>query len=71
MVEEIVDYRLARYLFTKGSRRWRTAFRLKVIQASGRPILMLDRDRNPGLPEGETRSSPTTSSTPATSSRSH
>ena len=30
------------------------AFRLKVIQAGGRPILMLDRDRNPGLPEGET-----------------
>jgi hypothetical protein len=29
------------------------AMRLKVIQAQGRPILMLDRDRNPGLPEGE------------------
>ena len=53
MVEEIVDYRLARYLFTKGS-ALEAAFRLKVIQASGRPILMLDRDRNPGLPEGET-----------------
>jgi hypothetical protein len=59
MVEEIVDYRLARYLFTKGrlarSSALETAFRLKVIQAGGRPILMLDRDRNPGLPEGETR----------------
>ena len=54
IVEEIVDYRLARYLFTKGS-ALETAFRLKVIQASGRPILMLDRDRNPGLPEGETQ----------------
>jgi superfamily II DNA or RNA helicase/diadenosine tetraphosphate (Ap4A) HIT family hydrolase/HKD family nuclease len=53
MVEEIVDFRLARYLFTRGS-ALETAFRLKVIQASGRPILMLDRDRNPGLPEGET-----------------
>jgi superfamily II DNA or RNA helicase/diadenosine tetraphosphate (Ap4A) HIT family hydrolase/HKD family nuclease len=54
MVEEIVDYRLARYLFTKGS-TLEAAFRLKVIQAGGRPILMLDRDRNPGLPEGETQ----------------
>ena len=54
MVEEIVDFRLARYLFTKGS-ALEAAFRLKVIQASGRPILMLDRDRNPGLPEGETQ----------------
>ena len=54
MADEIVDYRLAAYLFTKGS-ALETAFRLKVIQASGRPILMLDRDRNPGLPEGETQ----------------
>lgn len=53
MVQELVDYRLARYLFTKGS-RIQTAARLKVIQAHGRPILMLDRDRNPSLPEGET-----------------
>lgn len=30
------------------------AFRLKVIQAQGRPILMLNRDRNPQLPEGDT-----------------
>jgi len=53
MAEELVDYRLARYLFTKAS-RLEEAFRLKVIQASGRPILMLDRDHNRGLPEGET-----------------
>jgi hypothetical protein len=53
MVEELVDYRLARYLFTKVS-RLEEAFRLKVIQASGRPILMLDRDHNHELPEGET-----------------
>jgi hypothetical protein len=53
MVEELVDYRLARYLFTKDSSRLETALRLKVIQARGRPILMLDRDRNPGLPDGE------------------
>ena len=54
MVEELVDYRLARYLFTKGGNPLEAAFRLKVIQAHGRPILMLDRDRNPQLPEGET-----------------
>jgi hypothetical protein len=53
MVEELVDYRLARYLFTKGSRS-QAAARLKVIQAYGRPILMLDRDHNPHLPEGPT-----------------
>ena len=53
MVEELVDYRLARYLFTKRS-PLEEAFRLKVIQAHGRPILMLDSDRSPQLPEGET-----------------
>jgi superfamily II DNA or RNA helicase/diadenosine tetraphosphate (Ap4A) HIT family hydrolase/HKD family nuclease len=53
MVGELVDYRLARYLFTKDSQQ-QAAARLKVIQAHGRPILMLDRDRNPQLPEGET-----------------
>ena len=53
MVEELVNYRLARYLFTKSS-RLEEAIRLKVIQAHGRPILMLDRDHNPQLPEGET-----------------
>ena len=44
MVEELVDYRLARYLFTKAS-PLEEAFRLKVIQAHGRPILMLNRDQ--------------------------
>jgi superfamily II DNA or RNA helicase/diadenosine tetraphosphate (Ap4A) HIT family hydrolase len=52
MVDEIVDYRLARYLFTKRA-PFGTAARLKVIQAQGRPILMLDREHNPPLPEGE------------------
>jgi hypothetical protein len=46
------DHRLARYLFTNSS-PLETAFRLKVIQAHGRPILMLDRDRNTELPEGQ------------------
>ena len=53
MVGELVDYRLARYLFTKRS-PLEEAFRLKVIQARGRPILMLDRGSSPQLPEGET-----------------
>jgi hypothetical protein len=53
MVEELAGYRLARYLFTKGS-PLEEAFRLKVIQSRGQPILMRDRDRNPQLPEGET-----------------
>ena len=53
MVEELVDYRLARYLFTKSS-PLEAAFRLKVIQAHGLPILMLNRDHHPQLPEGET-----------------
>ena len=50
LVSEVVDWRLARYLFTRG-----TTVRLRVGQADGRPLLWLDRDRNPGLPTGETR----------------
>jgi hypothetical protein len=52
MVDELVDYRLAQYLFRKNGERT-TVARLKVIQSSGQPILMLYRDRNPQLPEGE------------------
>jgi hypothetical protein len=54
MAEELVDYRLARCLFTKGS-RLEDAVRLKVIQAHGRPILMLNRDHNSRMPSGETQ----------------
>jgi hypothetical protein len=54
MVEEPVDYWLARYLSKKDrDSQMEHAFRLKVIQAQGRPILMLDRERNPDLPAGE------------------
>jgi superfamily II DNA or RNA helicase/HKD family nuclease len=53
IVEELVDYRLARYLFGNMSQP-NSAARLKVIQAHGVPILMLDRERNRGLPEGDT-----------------
>ena len=60
MIQELVDYRLARYLFGQRSQlrqegQLETAYRLKIIQAEGRPILMLNRDRNPELPEGETQ----------------
>lgn len=53
MVEEIVDYRYARYLLSKDTGPGEAAM-LNVIQANGRPILMLNRARNPNLPEGET-----------------
>lgn len=52
MVEELVDYRLAQYLFAKDWSRG-TVARLKVIQSGGQPILMLYRNQNPPLPEGE------------------
>jgi superfamily II DNA or RNA helicase/diadenosine tetraphosphate (Ap4A) HIT family hydrolase/HKD family nuclease len=52
MVDEIVDFRLARYLFNKRGLQ-SAAARLKVIQTQGRPILVLDREHNPPLPEGE------------------
>ena len=40
-------------IFTKSS-PLDAAFQLKVIQTHGQPILMLNRDRNPELPEGQT-----------------
>ena len=58
MVEELVDYRLARYLFSRDrlpdDGQLETAYRLKIIQVGGKPILMLNRERNTKLPEGET-----------------
>lgn len=53
MVAELVDWRLARYLFTKQGEG--AGSRLRVGQANGRPLVWLDRERNPGLPTGETR----------------
>jgi superfamily II DNA or RNA helicase/diadenosine tetraphosphate (Ap4A) HIT family hydrolase/HKD family nuclease len=60
MIQELVDYRLARYLFDEMSQipedgQLETAYRLKIIQArGGQPILMLNRERNTKLPEGNT-----------------
>ncbi len=53
MVAELVDWRLARYLFTK--RGEGAGSRVRVGQANGRPLVWLDREHNPGLPTGETR----------------
>jgi len=51
MVAELVDYRLCRYL--DGKARTPGEWRLRVSQSNGRPIIWLDRPRNPGLPDGE------------------
>jgi superfamily II DNA or RNA helicase/diadenosine tetraphosphate (Ap4A) HIT family hydrolase/HKD family nuclease len=51
MVAELVDWRLARYLFNKQPEDT-SAVRLRVSQSNGRPLVWLERERNPGLPEG-------------------
>jgi hypothetical protein len=51
LVAELTDYRLCRYL--DGKAKQPGEWRLRVSQANGRPIVWLDRPRNPGLPEGE------------------
>jgi hypothetical protein len=51
LVAELIDYRLCRYL--DGKVKLPGEWRLRVSQANGRPIVWLDRPRNPGLPEGE------------------
>jgi hypothetical protein len=51
MVAELVDWRLARYLFNKQPD---DAVRLRVSQSNGRPLVWLDRDHNPSLPTGWT-----------------
>ena len=51
LIAELVDYRLCRYLDGKQQRAGE--WTLRVSQTNGRPIVWLERDRNPGLPEGE------------------
>ena len=51
LVAELVDYRLCRYLDGKAKRE--AEWRLRVGQTNGRPLIWLERPRNPGLPEGE------------------
>ena len=53
MASEIVEYRLARYLLKKQSPSGPGTWTLRVSQASGRPLIWLNRSANPGLPEGE------------------
>lgn len=52
LLNELIDWRLARYLQTKGLSRGEAALVKVIRNASGNPILMLGRDRNPDLPEG-------------------
>ncbi len=55
LVREIVDWRLAAYLQRTGNQsvgRPRAVF--NVSHANGRPILFLDRERNPDVPCGST-----------------
>lgn len=62
LVRELVEWRLAEYLdrAKRESERVRRAanpdlgFVCKVIHSGGKPIVMLDREHNPGLPEGWT-----------------
>jgi hypothetical protein len=52
MVAELVDWRLARYLDTKTPRAQGVAV-VKVSHNGRTPILFLDRDKNPELPQGK------------------
>jgi superfamily II DNA or RNA helicase/HKD family nuclease len=52
LLNELIDWRLARYLQAKGLSRGEAALVKVIRNASGSPILMLGRDRNPDLPEG-------------------
>lgn len=51
LMAELVDYRLCRYLDTTESDAGE--WRLTVSQANGRPLIWLDRERYPDLPEGQ------------------
>jgi hypothetical protein len=51
LLGELVDYRLCRYL--DSVQRPAGGFRLRVGQTEGRPLVWMDRPRNPGLPEDE------------------
>jgi hypothetical protein len=52
LLNELIDWRLAKYLQTKGLSRGEAALVKVIRNSSGNPILMLARDRNPDLPEG-------------------
>ncbi len=53
LVAEIVEWRLADYLMRKRSSPG-DAMRCKLSHSNGRPIIFLDRERHPNLPEGWT-----------------
>lgn len=51
LLGELLDYRLCRYLDSIEARSGE--WRLRVGQTEGRPLVWLDRPRNPALPEGD------------------
>ncbi len=52
LLNELIDWRLARYLQTKGLSGAESALLRVIRNSSGSPILMLGRDKNGDLPEG-------------------
>lgn len=53
LVRELVDWRLAEYLFREPAKPDKSGFLMKVSHSSGKPILFLPlRKQNPGIPEG-------------------
>lgn len=52
LLNELIDWRLARYLQTKGLSGAESALLRVIRNSSGSPILMLGRDKNTDLPEG-------------------
>ena len=52
LLNELIDWRLSRYLQAKGLSAGESALVKVIRNSSGNPILMLGRDRNPDLPEG-------------------
>jgi superfamily II DNA or RNA helicase/HKD family nuclease len=51
LVSELIDYRLCRYFDTRGAAA--AEWRLRVSQTNGRPLIWLEREKNPGVPEGD------------------
>jgi len=52
LVHELIEWRLAVYLQRTSRHRGIDHFLGRVAQSNGRPIIFLDRERVPGIPEG-------------------
>jgi superfamily II DNA or RNA helicase/diadenosine tetraphosphate (Ap4A) HIT family hydrolase/HKD family nuclease/SOS-response transcriptional repressor LexA len=53
LIAELVEWRLAEYL-SRRSKPSTTAIRCKVSHSSGNPIVFIDRERHPEIPDGPT-----------------